>query len=54
MGEKNYFLATRSEGRVPYLIPVGGSTSVGTWGYIEAYRELIEQVRMNYCCGCVF
>ncbi|XP_021813351.1 putative D-cysteine desulfhydrase 1, mitochondrial isoform X1 [Prunus avium] len=24
------------EGRRPYVIPVGGSNSLGTWGYIEA------------------
>ena len=26
-----------------YLIPVGGSNALGTWGYIEAYREMMEQ-----------
>ena len=30
---------------MPYLIPVGGSNTVGTWGYIEAFRELVDQVR---------
>ncbi|EPS62545.1 hypothetical protein M569_12243, partial [Genlisea aurea] len=34
-----------SEGRKPYVIPVGGSNSLGTWGYIEAIREIDEQVR---------
>ena len=34
----------RSEGSVPYLIPVGGSNTVGVWGYIEAFKELLEQV----------
>ncbi|XP_051123181.1 putative D-cysteine desulfhydrase 1, mitochondrial [Andrographis paniculata] len=32
-----------SEGRKPYVIPVGGSNSLGTWGYIEAIREIKEQ-----------
>ena len=40
----DYLLLHRSEGHVPYLIPVGGSTTLGTWGYIEAFRELMEQV----------
>ncbi|KAL5721707.1 D-cysteine desulfhydrase [Ranunculus cassubicifolius] len=34
-----------SEGRRPYVIPVGGSNSLGTWGYIEAIREIEEQLR---------
>ncbi|XP_030454933.1 bifunctional D-cysteine desulfhydrase/1-aminocyclopropane-1-carboxylate deaminase, mitochondrial [Syzygium oleosum] len=32
------------EGRKPYVIPVGGSNSLGTWGYIEAIREIEQQV----------
>ncbi|KAL9683245.1 hypothetical protein QQ045_015064 [Rhodiola kirilowii] len=32
------------EGRKPYVIPVGGSNSLGTWGYIEAIREIEKQV----------
>ncbi|PWA96293.1 D-cysteine desulfhydrase [Artemisia annua] len=31
------------EGRKPYVIPVGGSNSLGTWGYIEAIREIEHQ-----------
>ncbi|PKI53444.1 hypothetical protein CRG98_026134 [Punica granatum] len=31
------------EGRKPYVIPVGGSNSLGTWGYIEAIREIERQ-----------
>jgi len=30
---------------VPYLIPVGGSNAIGVWGYIEAFREMVDQVR---------
>jgi D-cysteine desulfhydrase family pyridoxal phosphate-dependent enzyme len=26
-----------------YLIPVGGSNPLGMWGYIDAYREMMEQ-----------
>ncbi|PON96783.1 D-cysteine desulfhydrase [Trema orientale] len=34
-----------SEGRRPYVIPVGGSNSLGTWGYIEAIREIEQQLQ---------
>ncbi|GER38454.1 D-cysteine desulfhydrase [Striga asiatica] len=34
-----------SEGRKPYVIPVGGSNSLGTWGYIEAIREIKDQIK---------
>ncbi|KAI8542576.1 hypothetical protein RHMOL_Rhmol08G0148400 [Rhododendron molle] len=34
-----------SEGRKPYVIPVGGSNSLGTWGYIEAVREIEQQLQ---------
>lgn len=40
---EDYKQKLESEGHTPYLIPVGGSTTVGTWGYIEAYRELMDQ-----------
>ncbi|KAH1079902.1 hypothetical protein GLYMA_05G248600v4 [Glycine max] len=33
------------EGRRPYVIPVGGSNSLGTWGYIEAVREIEQQIQ---------
>nr|XP_043615208.1 putative D-cysteine desulfhydrase 1, mitochondrial [Erigeron canadensis] len=33
------------EGRKPYVIPVGGSNSLGTWGYIEAIREIEHQTQ---------
>ncbi|XP_062159766.1 bifunctional D-cysteine desulfhydrase/1-aminocyclopropane-1-carboxylate deaminase, mitochondrial [Alnus glutinosa] len=34
-----------NEGRRPYVIPVGGSDSLGTWGYIEAIREIEQQLQ---------
>ncbi|KAL8457159.1 hypothetical protein ACS0TY_035126 [Phlomoides rotata] len=34
-----------SEGRKPYVIPLGGSNSLGTWGYIEAVREIEQQLQ---------
>jgi D-cysteine desulfhydrase family pyridoxal phosphate-dependent enzyme len=30
----------RAAGRKPYLIPVGGSNALGSWGYLEMVREL--------------
>ena len=33
----------RSRGSNPYIIPVGGSNHIGSWGYIEAFRELMEE-----------
>ncbi|GLJ38908.1 hypothetical protein SUGI_0793120 [Cryptomeria japonica] len=33
------------DGRKPYVIPVGGSNSLGTWGYIEAVREMEQQLQ---------
>ncbi|GAX78921.1 hypothetical protein CEUSTIGMA_g6360.t1 [Chlamydomonas eustigma] len=32
-----------SQGKNPYLIPVGGSNALGTWGYLEAVEELMQQ-----------
>ncbi|XP_060968929.1 putative D-cysteine desulfhydrase 1, mitochondrial isoform X1 [Cannabis sativa] len=32
------------EGRRPYVIATGGSDSLGTWGYIEAIREIEQQL----------
>ncbi len=34
----------RAEGRRPYLIPVGGSNALGTWGYLDAVAELEAQL----------
>ena len=33
----------KAQGRDPYLIPVGGSNPVGTWGYLEFVQELAAQ-----------
>ena len=30
-------------GRHPYVIPVGGSNAIGTWGYIAAMEEILGQ-----------
>ena len=31
------------QGRKPYIVPVGGTTPVGTWGYLAAVEELQQQ-----------
>ena len=35
----------RSEGRKPFIIPEGGSTALGAWGYVTAMEELAEDLR---------
>jgi 1-aminocyclopropane-1-carboxylate deaminase/D-cysteine desulfhydrase-like pyridoxal-dependent ACC family enzyme len=35
----------RGRGRNPYIIPVGGSTALGSLGYVLAVEELAEQAR---------
>nr|XP_051192581.1 putative D-cysteine desulfhydrase 1, mitochondrial isoform X2 [Lolium perenne] len=35
------------EGRKPYVIPVGGSNSLGTWGYVQAVREIEQQIQLS-------
>uniref|UniRef100_A0ACD5X732 Uncharacterized protein n=1 Tax=Avena sativa TaxID=4498 RepID=A0ACD5X732_AVESA len=34
------------KGRKPYVIPGGGSNSLGNWGYIEAVREIEQQIQL--------
>ena len=38
------FVCTRKDSKKPYSCPAGGSSGLGCWGYIEAFREMIEQV----------
>lgn len=33
----------RQQGKNPYCIPVGGSSPLGCWGYLEAVREMQQQ-----------
>ena len=33
----------RGQGLNPCVLPVGGSNALGTWGYIEAMREIQQQ-----------
>lgn len=43
--ENNHdYYSRRAEGRNPYVIPVGASSLLGTWGYIDAWQELMNQV----------
>ncbi len=37
------FEASWSRGERPYLIPIGGSTPIGSMGYFSAFNELISQ-----------
>ncbi|EEF34687.1 bifunctional D-cysteine desulfhydrase/1-aminocyclopropane-1-carboxylate deaminase, mitochondrial [Ricinus communis] len=37
------------QGRKPYVIPVGGSNLIGTWGYVEAIKEIEQQCQAS--CG---
>ena len=41
----------RAQGKKPYVIPVGGSNALGTWGYIEAVRELEAQLADRAAAG---
>ncbi|MCC7123593.1 MAG: D-cysteine desulfhydrase family protein, partial [Acidobacteria bacterium] len=49
----------RAAGRVPYVIPVGGSSPVGALGYVTGTQELVQQlaemgvapVRLYYASG---
>lgn len=34
----------RAQGRVPYVIPVGGSSGIGVFGYVSGTAELVEQL----------
>lgn len=34
-----------AEGKRPYYIPVGGSSALGVWGYLQAVEELREQTQ---------
>jgi D-cysteine desulfhydrase len=35
----------RNEGQHPYIIPEGGSTALGAWGYIAAMQELVADLK---------
>ena len=40
----------RVTGHKPYLMPTGGSNATGVWGYIECFREMLDQVGVG-CTG---
>jgi len=42
--QEAYDLAA-ADGRKPYLIPYGGSNKVGAYGYYQAYREIVDQMK---------
>jgi 1-aminocyclopropane-1-carboxylate deaminase/D-cysteine desulfhydrase-like pyridoxal-dependent ACC family enzyme len=35
----------QQQGLKPYYIPVGGSSALGCWGYLNAAEEIAEQQR---------
>ena len=37
----------QKQGLNPAVIPVGGSNSLGTWGYLEAAQELSQQPKFT-------
>jgi D-cysteine desulfhydrase len=43
-----------AEGKNVYIIPPGGSTTLGIWGYINFINELKEQTDLNKLKGIVF
>lgn len=42
-----WWVFSQTTGKTSYIIPRGGSSILGTWGYIEAWREMIEQKVQN-------
>ncbi|GLC33023.1 hypothetical protein PLESTB_000379600 [Pleodorina starrii] len=40
-------LELAAAGRRPYVIPVGGSSPLGVWGYLEAVHEILQQVQSS-------
>jgi D-cysteine desulfhydrase len=43
----------RRKGIRPYIIPSGGSSTLGIWGYINFVKELSEQINLNKLKGIV-
>eukprot|EP00854_Cymbomonas_tetramitiformis_P007640 gene7640-9101_t len=44
---QNLLERLRRQGRNPYLIPVGGSNSLGTWGYLQGMEEVSQQLNAS-------
>ena len=40
----DYLQLNQKSQKKPYPIPVGGSNDIGTWGYINAVDELMQQL----------
>ena len=45
----------KEEGKKPFIIPVGGSNSIGAFGYVECIKEILEQEvsfdHIVFACG---
>ena len=37
----------QEQGKNPYVIPVGGSNTLGAWGYLEAINEISRQIQSS-------
>ncbi|MCF2947811.1 D-cysteine desulfhydrase [Paraglaciecola aquimarina] len=37
----------KQEGRKPYLIPVGGSSEIGSLGYVQCAQEIVSQIKQQ-------
>ncbi len=33
----------QSQGKRPYVVPLGGSNALGSWGYLQAAQEMLER-----------
>ena len=38
----------QARGKKPYHVPLGGSNWLGTWGYLQAVQELIDQISRGF------
>ena len=40
----SFFFFNSKEGHKAYIIPAGGSSTLGAWGYIDGFDEMMKQV----------
>lgn len=40
---KNLYKKLETRGKKPYMIPIGASNPIGTYGYINTYQEILKQ-----------
>ena len=39
----------KQRGKSPYIVPLGGTSYLGAFGYITAFQEMIQQVGRSWC-----